>query len=227
MTKKDAIESIKNATKAISMLFTSEDKKFEAVKVEDSSEGVNVEGELVKGTKVSVTSATGSEPAPDGSYELANGVSITVKDGVIDEVKSEGDLKAPKEAKEPDAKAEDLAEKPKEAVAPVEGSPKEEATEAPADEVKEDEAKDGDAVKALIDKVASLEQAIAAIQEALNGKTSKEDMSALGEKFTVIQSAFEILSDTPAEFSKINKTIEAKEDKANKLSALASIWNAK
>jgi hypothetical protein len=217
MTKKDAIESIKNATKAISMLFTKEVETFVAVKVEDSSEEVSVEGELVKGTKVSVSSATGSVSAPDGSYDLANGVSITVKGGVIDEVKSEGDAPAKDEAPaEGEAKDEKLAD------APAEGSPEEEATETPADEAKEDEG-----IKALTDKVAALEQAIASIQEALNGKTSKEEMNAIGEKFTVIQSAFEVLSDTPAEFSKINKTIEAQEDKANKLSALASIWNYK
>jgi hypothetical protein len=238
MNKNEAILAIKNATKAITMLFTSDkevESEFEAVKRIDSNELVDVQGELVTGTAVSVSSSMGSQDAPDDTYELSNGISFSTKGGKIDKV-----IKAPAP----------VAEAVKPVDAPVEGSPEEEATETPADEAKEDvaaptegevpatpEAPKADvapvapatpdntaAIATLVQKITELDTMINTIKTALEGKASAQAMSALGEQFNAIKGAFEILSDTPAEFSKVDKSLEAKEDKANKLNALASIW---
>jgi hypothetical protein len=232
MNKNEAILAIKSATKAIGMLFSAKEAEaeFEAVKRVDSDELVDVQGELVSGTAVSVSSAMGSQEAADDTYNLANGVEFSTKGGKIDKV-----IKAPAKADEaPVAEA-----KPENA--PVEGSPEEEATETPAEEAKEDSAapvaKEGDvsiqapaapdntaAIATLVQKITELDTMINTIKTALEGKASAQAMSALGEQFNAIKGAFEVLSDTPAEFSKVDKSLEATEDKANKLNALASIW---
>lgn len=226
MNKNEAILAIKNATKAITMLFSTkeEEAEFEAVKRVDSDELVDVQGELVPGTAVSVSSAMGSQAAADDTYNLANGVEFSTKGGKIDKV-----IKAP-------AEAAPVAEDPKEVEAPVEGSPEEEATETPAEEAKEDAAPvapapvapdNTAAIATLVQKITELDTMINTIKTALEGKASAQAMSALGEQFNAIKGAFEVLSDTPAEFSKVDKSLEAKEDKANKLNALASIWTKK
>lgn len=223
MNKNEAITAIKNATKAITMLFSvkEEEAEFEAVKRVDSDELVDVQGELVPGTAVSVSSAMGSQAAADDTYNLSNGVEFSTKGGKIDKV-----IKAPA----PD-EAAPVAEDPKEVEAPVEGSPEEEATETPVEEAKEpvDEAKPSQpdntaAIATLVQKITELDTMINTIKTALEGKASAQAMSALGEQFNAIKGAFEVLSDTPAEFSKVDKSLEAKEAKDNSLKALASIW---
>ncbi|WP_428329045.1 hypothetical protein [Mucilaginibacter sp.] len=227
MTKKEAIESIKNATKAIGMLFYVEDQKFEAVKVKDGSQDVSIEGEYAKGTKVSVSSVTGSIPAPDGNYTLSNGQSFATKGGMIDEImegaSDDSDEHFAKKAVAP-AKKE---EAPADAV--------EEASESPAEAASEVD-EDGDAVadnantaalQALADKINEMDSMISAIKDALAGKASKQDMSVIADNFKAIESAFEVLSDTPAEFSKVDNSVLAKEDKVKKLEALAQLMGKK
>jgi len=207
MTKKEAIESIKNATKAIAALFYEEDQKFEAVKVKDGSQDVSIEGEFAKGSKVMVSSSTGSVPAPDGNYELANGQSFSTKEGVIDEIMS---------GESDDDSKEDFSNesevKPEEVIEEVKAEePK------PEEEIKPEENSE---IKELVEKVQGLEEAFKALKDAF---ATKEDMKALGENFTAIKSAFDVLSDTPAEFSKVDHSVLAKEDKAKKLEALAGL----
>ncbi|QEC78769.1 hypothetical protein [Mucilaginibacter ginsenosidivorax] len=223
MNKNEAILAIKNATKAITMLFSTkeEEAEFEAVKRVDSDELVDVQGELAPGTAVSVSSAMGSQAAADDTYNLANGVEFSTKGGKIDKV-----IKVP-------AEAAPVAEAKPEDAKPEEGSPEEEATETPAEEAKEDASApvqppdNTAAIATLVQKITELDTMINTIKTALEGKASAQAMSALGEQFNAIKGAFEVLSDTPAEFSKIDKSLEAKEDKANKLNALASIWTKK
>jgi len=207
MTKKEAIESIKNATKAISLLFYAEDEKFEAVKVADGSQDVSIEGEYATGTKVSVSSSTGSIPAPDGNYSLSNGQNFATKGGVISEIMDDAS----------DDSDEDFAKKA--IVKADEDDAAEDMAEAPA----APENNNAVALQALADKITEMDSMLSAIKDALAGKASKSDMSAMGEQFTAIQSAFEVLSDTPAEFSKVNTTVLAKEDKAKRLEALAGL----
>ena len=215
MTKKEAIETIKNATKAIGLLFYQNEQKFEAVKVKDGSQDVSVEGEYAKGTKVSVSSSTGSVPAPDGNYTLSNGQSFATKGGVIDEIMEDAtddtDEDFTKKAKikaGTDDSDEDMA------AAPAEADENFEAPVANSNTV---------ALQALADKITEMDTMISAIKDALTGKASKQDMSAIAENFKSIEAAFEVLSDTPAEFSRVDKSVLAKEDKAKKLEALAGL----
>lgn len=229
MNKNEAITAIKNATKAIAMLFsTNEDAteipaEFEAVKRVDSDELVDVQGELAVGSIVVTSTAMGSQEAADDTYSLANGVEFSTKGGKIDKV-----IKAPVEdAKEADAPA------------PVEGSPEEEATETPVAEAKEEAATapapteeaapvapdNTAAIATLVQKITELDTMINTIKTALEGKASNQAMSALGEQFNAIKGAFEVLSDTPAEFSKVDKSLEARDEKKRRLEALAAMLN--
>jgi len=214
MNKSQAIEAIKNATKAISLLFYEADQNFAAVKIKDGDTDVSVEGEYAKGTKVSVSSSTGSIPAPDAKYSLSNGKNFSTKGGVIDEVMADDSA---------DSTDEDFSEVEAPAIEATEPTEVEAATESAIVEpeaVKVEEAEKVDAVKELTDKVSALEEAFNKIKEAF---ATKEDMKAIGESFKAIKSAFDVLSDTPAEFSKVDKSVLAKEEKAKKLDALASL----
>ncbi len=216
MTKKEAIESIKNATKAIGLLFY-EDEKFAAVKVKDGSQDVSVEGDFVKGTKVSVSSSTGSIAAPDGNYTLANGKKFSTKGGVISEVMADDDNDSDEDfSKEGETESEAKPEeaKPDEAEAPKESV----ITE--VEKVVEEAPAIISEVENIVNEIKELRNEFAALKEAF---ATKEDMKVLGENFTAIKSAFEVLSDTPAEFSKVDKSFLAKEEKAKKLEALAGL----
>lgn len=208
MTKKEAIESIKNATKAIALFFTNEETKVEefvADKVKDSSALVEVDGDVAVGSKVTVSSSTGSIPAPDDTYELADGSKFKTKGGEISEVIAEAET-----SDEDFSEAEKVEEKPEEAEV-------EKVEEVTVDEKAVE-------IEALKAKITELESEFSKIKEAF---ATKEDLKTLGENFNKIESAFDVLADTPAEFSKVDKSIELKEDKENKLKALASIFNNK
>ena len=218
MNKKEAIESIKNATKAISLLFSNKEAevKLEAVKLKQGDMMVDVQGELAERTKVVTSSSTGSQDAADAHYELSNGQEFTTKGGKIDKVINDGN-------------ADDSADNAEENLA-VKDSPVEEATEAPAEEATEVNDAQADAantaaIQTLVQKITEMDTMISAIKEALAGKASTQAMSALGEQFTAIQSAFEVLADSPAEFSKVDKSVEAKDNKAKKLELLAGLMN--
>lgn len=226
MTKKEAIESIKNATKAIGLLFYEAEKveDFVAEKVKDGSQEVSIEGEFVPGTLVNVSSAMGSVPAPDDTYVLSSGVEFSTKAGKIDKV-----IKAPEAKTEeaaPDAEVPAPADAP--AAKTAEAAPAAAPAAAPEVETPAPEvapaADNTAAIATLVQKITELDTMINTIKTALEGKASAQAMSALGEQFTAIKGAFEVLSNTPAEFSKVDTSIEAKEDKANKLNALASVW---
>ncbi|RKR82656.1 hypothetical protein BDD43_2841 [Mucilaginibacter gracilis] len=207
MNRRKAIESIFKATKAIENLISGT-SDFEAVRVKDGDTMVNY-GELVKGAAVEISTSTGSEPAPDGEYNLSNGVSFTAKDGKIDKViadgKSEEDL-----GDDEDSTDEDLA-----TVAPeVEDETKEVAPEAENPTL---------AIQTLIDKINELEGIIKTIQGVMPTMPTKQEMSAVTDEIQKLNKAIGVLAETPAEFSKVNNTIEAKNDKASKLEALASL----
>jgi len=231
MTKKEAIESIKAATKAIGLLFTSDEKKFEAVKVKDGSQDVSVEGEYTKGTKVSVSSSTGSISAPDGNYTLSNGKKFATKGGVISEVMdddSDSDEDFSSESKEAETveevKAEDVKSDEVKSVEEVKSDEEVKSVEEVKPEAEDKAVEPSTEIIALTDKVKELEEAFKLIKEAF---ATKDDMKSLGEKFSLIKEAFEVLSDTPAEFSKVDISVLAKEDKAKRLEALAGLMGKK
>lgn len=220
MTKKEAIESIKAATKAISSLFYVEDAKFEAVKVKDGSQDVSIEGEYAKGSKVNVSSATGSTPAPDGNWTLSDKKKFATKGGMISEIMdddtdddSDSDEDFSKEAEAP-AEVAEKAEASAEAEAPKESVIEkiEDAINEVPVIVKE--------VEGLVEEIKNLKSEFEAFKAAF---ATKEDLKALGTNFTAIKAAFDVLSDTPAEFSKVDQSVLAKEDKAKKLEALAGL----
>jgi len=220
MTKQEVINTINQATKAIANLFV--DAKFEAVKLKQGDQLVEVQGELAPGTKVITSSSQGSVPAADDTYELSNGVSFSTKAGAIEKVINDGkqeDAKDEKLADDEDSADENMADAP--ASDDDSQADAEDANE-DADEAKADEANTA-AIQALTDKVSQLEQAIVAIQQALSASASKEDMKAIGDQFSKIQSAFEVLADTPSQFSKVDNTPSAREIKYQKIEALAAI----
>lgn len=221
MNRREAIETIKNATKAITLLFTGEKEEvmLEAVKLKQGDMMVDVQGELAEGTNVVTSSSTGSQDAADAEYELANGQIFTTKGGKIDKVISDGKNDEAEEAPADDAAPEEDKEELTDEAAPAAED------EAPVAEPASPDAGSTAALKALADKITEMDTVINAIKSALEGKATKQEMSAIGEQFTAIQSAFEVLADTPAEFSKVDKSVEAKDNKLKKLEALAGLAN--
>lgn len=211
MNKQEAIDLIKNATKAVELLFTGNkeveqvEENFEPAKEIEGDVLVQVDGELAIGTAVSTSTSDGSEPAADGDYKLANGVEISVKDGVISEVISEGD------AVIEDSPAEELAD----AEVPAEDA----VEDAPIEDEKPSE------VAELKSKISELEAEIAKLKEGFSALPNNETMEAFTAQLVAFQSAIEILATTPAEFTKVDRSVEAKDNKANKLNALAGIMN--
>lgn len=205
MTRKEAIEAIKKNTQLLGLLFsdkseavveeTKEEVKLEAVKLKDSDQMIDVQGELAPDTKVVTSSSMGSVDAPDGEYCLENGQSFTTKGGKIDKVLKTG----LEDDSEDDSSDEDMAKA---------------APELPSNIA---------ALAALSDKITEMDSMLTAIKSALDGKASKSDMSAMSESFKAIESAFNVLADTPAEFTKVDRSLEAKEDKFKKIEALASL----
>jgi hypothetical protein len=208
MTRAEAINAIKNNTKLLGLLFTDnksevvdetkEEVKLQAVKLKDSDQMVDVQGELAPDTKVVTSSSMGSVDAPDGQYDLENGQSFTTKGGKVDKVLNTG-LDDDSE----DSSDEDMAKA---------------APELPSNMA---------ALAALSDKITEMDSMLTAVKSALEGKASKSDMSAMTKSLNEIGEAFNVLADTPAEFTKIDRSLEAKEEKYKKIEALASIISKK
>jgi hypothetical protein len=172
---------------------------FESVKIKDSDSLIEY-AELVEGSAVSISTSTGSEPAPDKEYSLVNGAVILVKAGVIESV-----VKPADEAVEDEAKDISLEELADEVVAETE-------TEKVADTKLED-------VKTLEDKVAKLEEMVAAMMEVIDLQPSKEEVSEFNKKV-------EALSKVPTQLSADNR-VEMKESELEKAKRLAEKFTKK
>lgn len=181
------------------MKFLTEKKveKFEAIKVKDGDSLIEYTA-LEVGASVSISTATGSEVAPDGKYSLVNDVEFTVKDGVIASIENTGDV-APTE----DKPAEELAD------APVEDAPKE--AEAP---------KADEAVKALEVRVKALEDTIKTLMDSISTAPSKDDVNELKSELMNAYTKIQELSKIPTQLSADNR-VEIKESELEKYARLA------
>lgn len=177
---------------------------FESVKVKDSDTLVEY-SELVVGADVSVSSSTGSMPAPDGKHILVNGAEFTTKDGKIESIEKEAD--APVEDKPEDVIVEGLAEGDN-------AEDKEVITEdKPAEPVKSED------VKILEEKVSQLEELVKNIMEVIALVPSKEDV----EQFN---SNVKELSKIPTQFS-ANSNVDIKESENDKYKKIAEMYSKK
>ena len=70
---------------------------FAEVKTADGSIVLTYEGELAAGTPLFVVTPDGNIPAPDGEHMLETGVTVTVKDGMIESIKETVVEEAPAE----------------------------------------------------------------------------------------------------------------------------------
>jgi len=227
MNRKEAIEAIKNNTKLLSFLFKSEEvkvEKFEAVKVKDGDQLVEVQGELAPGTQVITSSANGSATAPDGQYDLEDGSSFIVKDGVVSEVLSE----ASNSNDNDDFDSEDKSDEDMADAVPSDDDSKADSEDADADDKEaEADAANTAGIQALTEKVTELVNAVNAINQALEGKADKADMSKMAEAFTSINKAFEVLAETPQEFSKVDNSNLYKDSKVKQMEAFVSALTKK
>jgi len=176
--------------------------KFESIKVKDSDVEVTI-AELVVGADVSVSSSTGSIPAPDANYSLVDGSEFITKDGKISEVVKEAD----------EAKAEEVVEAPKE---------EEKLADEPVVEPAKEEVKSDD--KALEDRVAKLEDAMKTILEALQIQPSAEAVNEFNSKAKDIDKKIELLSKLPTQNS-ADSRIEIKESELEKYARIADSYN--
>lgn len=98
--------------KAIEALtFAVSDLKFEAHQLKDSEEMIDITSKEV-GADVMVSSSDGSEVAPNGEYELADGFKFKVEDGKISEITTPDEVpsdKVEEEMSEDDTAAEEVA----------------------------------------------------------------------------------------------------------------------
>src|SRR5690606_9979334 len=116
--------------------------------------------------------------APDGDYELKDGVTITVQDGVITEIHG------------------------------LEGEVVEEELEEAEETVTVEQYDD------LLEKVTALEEDIEKITEVVD---------ELPEMFSRVTDAIVKLSKMPSEFSRVNSTVEYRDNKESKMNALRNL----
>ncbi|TFF34387.1 hypothetical protein [Mucilaginibacter psychrotolerans] len=204
MEKNKLEKLLTSVDKLLKFFSEKKEEKFEAIKVKDGDTMVEYSA-LEVGADVSISTATGSEVAPDGSYSLSNDVAFTVKDGKISEITSQGDV-APAE----DTPAETLADVPVDAPA---------IAETPAEETKEDEA-----VKALTDRVSALEETIKNLMESINAVPSKQDVSELKSELMSAYSKIQELSKIPTQFS-ADTRVEVKDSEMDKYRKLAEKYS--
>ncbi|MES2062732.1 MAG: hypothetical protein V4456_12480 [Bacteroidota bacterium] len=200
MEKNKLEKLLTSVDKLLKFFSEKKEEKFEAIKVKDGDTMVEYSA-LEVGADVSISTATGSEVAPDGSYSLSNDVAFTVKDGKIESVENTGDATPAKDEKP----AEELADEPKEADAPAEA-------EAP---------KENEAVKALEDRVKALEDTIKTLMESINAVPSKEDVSELKSELKSAYTKIQELSKIPTQLS-ADSRVEVKDsimDKYHKIAA--------
>lgn len=157
------------------------------------------------GAKVEMIGTDGSlSPAKDGDYQLEDGTKFTVKETLIASIEGEK-----------------MEEK-------VEGSPAEEATETPADTVKEDV--DVVAIKqSITDLQAQIEALKGAVDELKNASASKEDANKFSSQLDALTDAIKALDTTPVEFSAVDKRaieVEAKDEKMKNIASVFAKINA-
>ena len=78
--------NIKELVKKHFNLVEAEKSSFAEVKTADGSIVLTYEGELAAGTPLFVVTPDGNIPAPDGEHALETGVSVVVKDGLIESI---------------------------------------------------------------------------------------------------------------------------------------------
>ena len=171
------MSSIKELVKKHFNLVEATAQSFGEVKTADGELTLTYEGEeLAQGLAISVVTADGNVPAPDGEHALEGGVTIVTADGKIEAIK-ETPAEAPAEEEVVVEAAEEMpAETPVEAVAEV-------VAEEVASEV-------ADVVEEAIS-----EEVVAAVAEAVTAavgemmKKMEERMAALEGKFSTFASA--------------------------------------
>lgn len=168
MNKDEAILKIKDQLKKL-MAFSAEaeapmteEVKCESIKLKDGSEIMVPEGSNIEpNVEVYMVDADGNQvPCEDGSYELENGQTITVKGGVIEGVADTTQPEGEEQTQSPEGDAQMSAATPG-AEAASEG-------ETPAQE---------EAETNIGDRVAALEQQIAQILELLQGMSNAQEMA--------------------------------------------------
>jgi hypothetical protein len=188
-------KNIKNRLNALLKFFTdSAPEKFESIKVKDSDVEVTI-SELKVGADVSVSSSTGSIPAPDATYSLVDGSEFITKDGKISEVVKDAD--------------EAVVDVPKE---------EEKLADEPVAEPAKEDVKSED--KALEDRVAKLEDAMKTILEALQIQPSADAVNEFNKKAKYIDKQIELLSKVQTQLSADSRA-EMKDSEMDKLSRLS------
>lgn len=166
---------------------------FVTQKIKDSEQSLEY-SELVVDAEVFISTASGSEVAPNGDYILADGSEIKVADGKISEVVKQA--------------AEEIDVEPAQELATEEEDKKEE--DAPvADESKEAE------LQAKIDELtAELEK----LKAGFSAFPTKADL----EKFqSDLTAELKKLENIPAEFSKVDNRVELQDSTEDRFKVLA------
>lgn len=169
----------------------SELSKYNEIKMSEAmlADGtkIEIEGELVAGSKVYVVSEIGKTPAPDATHEVVNAdgtiTLVTTVSGAITEVRP----------KEVEMSAEDKVKKEEEE--------KKKAAEAQMQSVQMSKVSEN--VESLNVKLSSVEK---------ENKELKTELASIKESVKVLLSAFETISNTPVEDEV--KVVEAKEKTA-------------
>ena len=170
-------------------------RKFEALKVADSDQTLEVPTDVQPGDPAYVSTNDGSIEAPNGDYKVESGDTITVENGAVTEIK---------DGKEPEA-MESEEEKEKEEFA------------------------DGDVSAQLASLKEQFDALKAAFEELKNSIPTPEIMetvvSAIEEVQGEVDEVKEVLAETPAEFTRVNKTLEAQNEKFAKIEKLKRLYD--
>ncbi|WP_316736279.1 hypothetical protein [Pedobacter aquatilis] len=167
---------------------------FTTEKIKDSEQSLEFP-ELVVDAEVFISTPNGSEPAPDGSYTLANGAEIKVADGKIAEV-----VKEPQDEPEVEVEAAKEDEEVKVEDAPV--------AEEAIDEDKE----------ALLAEIESLKAEIAKLKEGFAAYPTKSDLEKFQSDFTAELKKLEAI---PTQFSQTDNRVELADNPMAKYLAMA------
>jgi hypothetical protein len=167
------------------------------------------------GSKVEIISADGSlQDAPDGDYVMTDGFSFSVKDGlIVSIVGQEAPVVEEVEAGDENEKASGSTE----------------TIEVKSEDEIETEPEVDSEMEAMKEKVVSLEQRLASIEEMLlQMQMQKESDTKAIEQFNTtvseLNSHIKTLAKVPVEFTKTSRTPQVEEDKTSKLSKLAEIF---
>ena len=173
------MSSIKELVKKHFNLVEATAQSFGEVKTADGELTLTYEGEeLAQGLAISVVTADGNVPAPDGEHALEGGVTIVTADGKIEAIK-ETPAEAPAEEEVVVEAAEEMpAETPVEAVAEV-------VAEEVASEV-------ADVVEEAIS-----EEVVAAVAEAVTAAVG-EMMKKMEERMATLEGKFSTFASAPA-----------------------------